>query len=133
MSVYCKNRKDGSKAWYYDFMYQGRRYRAVGGTTKTEALRAQEKIRSEVLDGEYELKRNARNPAMKDFAEKFLSRRTEHRSYIRDVILVKHLLSRFANRTLSSVHPEDAEDYKGYRKTHWSYIWTKRAADLLQR
>ncbi len=116
MSVYCKIRKDGSKAWYYNFMYKGSRYRAVGGTTKTEALRAQEKIRSEVLNGEYEFKRNSRNPTLEAFGEKFLDRRRETRSYERYVILVQHLVRRFKGRTLASLTPEDVEDYKGWRK-----------------
>ena len=102
MSVYCKNRKDGSKAWYYNFQHNGRRYRAVGGTTKTEAQRAQEKIRSEVLNGEYEFKRNTKNPTIEVFAEKFLERRRDTRSYGRYVILVQHLLRRFKGRKLSS-------------------------------
>ena len=117
MSVYCKIRKDGTKAWYYNFMYKDRRYRAVGGTTKTEALRAQEKIRSEVLNGEYELKRNTKNPTIEVFAEKFLERRRDTRSYGRYVILVQHLLRRFKGRKLSSsITSEDVEDYKGWRK-----------------
>ena len=116
MSVHCKIRADSSKAWFYDFMYKGRRYRAVGGTTKTEALRAQEKIRSEVLDGEYDLKRNAKNPAIEVFAEKFLARRKETRSYSRYVILVQHLLRRFKGKSLGAITAEDVEDYKGWRK-----------------
>lgn len=54
-SVYKKKRKDGTTAWYYDFGYQGKRYRAVGGATKTQALRTQEKVRSQVISGRYEL------------------------------------------------------------------------------
>ena len=116
MGVYCKIRKDGTKAWYYNFQHKGRRYRAVGGTTKTEALRAQEKVRSEVLNDEYEFKRNAKNPALENFADKFLERRKETRSYERYVILVQHLLRRFKGRTLSSITAEEVEDYKGWRK-----------------
>jgi hypothetical protein len=37
MAIYLKTRKDGSKAWYYDFMYNGVRYRGVGGTSRTQA------------------------------------------------------------------------------------------------
>ncbi len=43
MSVFFKNRKDGTTAWYYDFMYNNVRYRGVGGTTKTQALRVLDK------------------------------------------------------------------------------------------
>ena len=49
MSVFFKKRKDCTTAWYYDFMYNNVRYRGVGGTTKTQALRALDKKRSEVL------------------------------------------------------------------------------------
>ena len=53
MSVFFKKRKDGTVAWYFDFMYKKVRYRSIGGTTKTQALRALEKRRNEVLNGEY--------------------------------------------------------------------------------
>lgn len=43
MSLFFKNRKDGTTAWYYDFMYNNVRYRGVGGTTKTQALRVLDK------------------------------------------------------------------------------------------
>ena len=53
MGVYNKPRKDGTNAWYYDFTIAGRRYRGVGGATKTQALRAIEKKRAEVLNDEH--------------------------------------------------------------------------------
>ncbi len=62
MGVYQKKRNDGTKAWYYDFMHNRVRYRAVGGTTKTQALRALDNIRGKVLSGEYEIERQIRNP-----------------------------------------------------------------------
>ena len=34
MSVRSKRRKDGTTAWYYDFMCRNQRYRGVGGTTE---------------------------------------------------------------------------------------------------
>ena len=49
MAVYSKKRKDGTTAWYYDFMINGVRYRGVGGVSKTQANRAQEKKRDIVL------------------------------------------------------------------------------------
>ena len=118
MGVYSKKRNDGSKAWYFDFQLQGKRYRAVGGTTKTEALRAQEKVRAEVLSGEYEFKSQIKNPTLEQFADKFLQRRIENRSYGRDVLFVKHLKRHFGNkRFMSSIYPENVEDYKSWRKT----------------
>ena len=39
MSIYSKKRKNKSTAWFYDFTINGKRYRGVGGTTKTQALK----------------------------------------------------------------------------------------------
>ncbi len=115
MGVYSKKRNNGTVAWFYDFMHQGVRYRGLGGTTKTQALRALEKARAQVLNGEYELER-PNNPVIETFAEKFLQRRQDHRSYHRDVVLVGHLLRRFKGKHLSSIRTEDVEDYKSWRK-----------------
>ncbi len=52
MDVYSKKRNDNSTVCYYRFQYNGRRYCEVGGTTKTAALRAQEKRRAEVVSGD---------------------------------------------------------------------------------
>ena len=61
MSVYLKKRKDGTSAWYYDFMYKNVRHRGVGGTTKTQALRALEKKRNDALSEEYDLSKPVGN------------------------------------------------------------------------
>ncbi len=116
MSVYCKIRNDGTKAWYYDFMYKGQKYRGRGGTTRGQAIRTQEKIRTEVINGEYELKRIIANPTLEKFSEKFLECVTKHRSYIRYVVMVKHLNRRFGNKKLMSIKPIDIEHYKNWRK-----------------
>ena len=75
MSVYSKKRKDGSIAWYYCFVYDGKRYRAVGGTTRTQALRMQEKVRFKVISGEYDRDDKIANPRLEDFSETYLRRR----------------------------------------------------------
>jgi len=116
MSIYCKLRKDGTKAWFYDFMYKGQKYYGRGGTTRSQALRTQEKIRTEVINGEYELKRNIGNPTLEKFSEKFLECITKHRSYERYVILVMHLNKFVGNRKLMSIRPVDIEHYKTWRK-----------------
>ncbi|MCI0565233.1 MAG: tyrosine-type recombinase/integrase, partial [Nitrososphaera sp.] len=115
MGVYSRKRNDGTAAWFFDFMHQGIRYRGVGGTTRTQALRALEKRRAKVLSGEHELETPS-NPKIDAFAEKFLERRQDHRSFNRDVILVRHILRRFRGRNLSSIRADDVEDYKFWRK-----------------
>jgi len=118
MSVYSKKRNDGTRAWYYDFMYKGQKYYGRGGTTRSQALRTQEKIRTEVINGEYELKRNIGNPTLEEFSEKFLECITKHRSYKRYVIVVMHLNKFFGkSKKLMAIRPVDIEHYKSWRKS----------------
>jgi len=111
MGVYQKKRNDGTKAWYYDFMHNKVRYRAVGGTTKTQALRTLDKIRGKVLNGEYEIERHIRNPKIEEFAELYLERRKHLRSRRRDRFLVQNILKQFEGKALVQIAPTNIEDY----------------------
>lgn len=115
MSIYTKKRKDGSTAWYYDFMYKGIRYREVGGATKTQALRTLEKKRSEVLNEEFELVTKIKNPRIEMFANTYLKRRKHLRSHKRDNLSFRTLLLYFKGKTLMSITPSEIEDYIGKR------------------
>jgi integrase len=112
MSVYKKVRKDGTVAWYYYFCHKGKRYRAVGGTTKTEALRTQEKVRSMVIMGEHDLLPHAKDPKFDDFSVIYLQRRQHLRCRKRDSLSVRMLLNTFRNYTLKQITPGNIEDYK---------------------
>lgn len=114
MSVFPIKRKDGTQAWYYDFTINGIRYRQNAGATKTQALRAQEKKRGEVLEGNFGLQK-IRNTPIKEFAKIFLKRREHLRSYKRDDLSVRTLLKFFKGKFLSGINPSDIEDYIGYR------------------
>jgi integrase len=117
MAVYSKKRKDGSLAWYYRFQYEGKEYRAVGGTTKTQAQRTQEKVRADLINGRFETNKKTKNPTFESFCEKFLERRRENRSHWRDVIFVKHLKEYFGKTTrLAVIQTENVEDFKSFRK-----------------
>ena len=95
MGVYSKKRNDNSTVCYYRFQYNGRRrYCEVGGTTKTAALRAEEKRKAEVVSGDSDFTKT-RDITIEEFSEKFLQRREDHASHRRDVILVNHLVRRF--------------------------------------
>ena len=111
MAVYSKKRKDGSTAWFYDFMLSGVRYRGVAGSTKTQAMRAQEKIRTKVLGGKYELENDIKNPKIEEFAKVYLQRREHIRSRKRDELSVKTLLSFFEGKYLASIGPSLIQDY----------------------
>jgi integrase len=116
MSVFSKKRKDSTSSWYYDFAYNGHRYRGVGGTTKTQALRAQEKIRTQVISGEYGLQQQISNPKIEVFARTFLHRREHLRSRLRDDLSVRTLLNVFAGRRLNEIGAGNIEDYIAKRR-----------------
>jgi len=116
MSVYKKKRKDGSTAWYYDFSYNGRRFRGVGGSTRTQAFLAQDKVRVQVLNGKYELEQRIGNIKFDVFAEKYLKRNIHLRSYKRIQILVNHLKKFFSENVLSHIKTDNIEDYIASRR-----------------
>lgn len=133
MSVYKKKRKDGTIAWYYYFCYQGKRYRAIGGATKTQALRTQEKVRSQVISGQYELEMVAADVKIQDFAVTYLERRQHLKSRKRDALSVRTLLKYFQGQTLSGIQPSDIEDYIVYRKSNVSNATVNRELSCLKR
>ncbi len=117
MGAYKKVRKNGSVAWYYNFSYNGKQYRAVGGTTKTQALRTLEKVRTEVINETYEHARE-QNTKLEEVSNEFLvSSKTEKKSWKRDVQLVNHLLKFFKGKLLIHIKPADIELYKTNRKS----------------
>jgi site-specific recombinase XerD len=116
MSLYAKERTDGTKAWYYDFMHQGVRYRGVGGTTKTQAKRAMEKIRHEVYNGRHDLVYAKRTLKIEDFAVTYLERRTHLRSQERDIISTNHIIEFFRGKTMSAIQPGNVEEYISHRR-----------------
>lgn len=111
MSVYKRKRRNGTNIWYYDFVYEKVRYRDVGGTNRTQALRVQEKIRSKVISGTYDLEEKSGNIKIGNFAEIFLERRRHLKSHKRIKILVAHLLSYFKDKSLLEINPNRIQDY----------------------
>lgn len=117
MGIYAKRRQDGTTAWYYDFMFNKVRYRGVGSTTKTQAFRTLDKVRSKVLSGEYKLVGRATNPKIDAFAETYLSRHEDLRSHVRDALSVRTLLKEFSGNVLSQITPPAIEDYIAKRRS----------------
>ncbi|MBN2413388.1 site-specific integrase [candidate division KSB1 bacterium] len=115
MSVYKKSRKDGSRAWFYDFSHNGVRYRGVAGSTKTQALIVQDKIRAKVLNGEYDLKDKYNNQRFEDFAQKYSRRNSHLRSYKRIKIFLNNLTAFFSGNVLSNITANEIEEYKSKR------------------
>ncbi len=116
MAIRTKKRKDGTTAWYYDFTINGIRYRGIGGTTKTQALRTQEKKRAEALDIANGLIQKVKNPKIEEFADIYLKRRQHLRFHKRDALSVRNLVRYFKGKNLMSITPSDIEDYIGKRR-----------------
>ncbi len=119
MGIFKQKRRDGTVTWYYDFTYRKRRYRGLGGTTMTQALRALEKVRTKVLSGEFELESQSNNPTIEKFAKKYLAnRRYRLRDWKRDALSVRTLLNsqRLKSKVLSAINPSDIEGYISDRK-----------------
>ncbi len=117
MGVYLKTRKDGTKAWFYDFMHNKVRYRGVGGTTKTQALRTLDKVRNQILSGDFDLEEKKGDVLFEKFAELYLSRRTHLRSRDRDELSTKHLVGFFKGKVLAGITPSLIEDYIAARRS----------------
>ncbi len=111
MGIRTKKRKDGTTAWYYDFTINGVRYREVGGASRTQALRAQEKKRSEVLDETHGLAYKIGNPKIELFAITYLDRRKHLRFHKRDALSVRNILQYFKGNNLMSINTSDIEDF----------------------
>lgn len=116
MGVFSLNRKDGSKGWYYDFMYNGTRYRKYAGSTKTQAIRAMEKRRNEAINEELGLSGKIKNPKIEEYAIPYLERRKHIRSHKREAVSVRNLLKFFKGKNMVSIIPSNIADYINYRK-----------------
>jgi site-specific recombinase XerD len=115
MSIYDRPRKkDGIKIWYYDFTYKGERYYGQGGTTRTQALRVQEKIRTQVINDEYGLN-TTNNPKIDIFVDKFLNRRSHLKSITRDRQLTNNLLKHLSGKRLNQITADDLEEFMSKR------------------
>ncbi len=116
MSPFKKKKTDGKSIWYYDFTYNGQRYRGIGGTTKTHALRVQEKLRDQVIGSNFSLAGLKSSQKFEEFADLFLYRNSHLKSSRRNGILIKHLGQYFKGQVITFLKSQDVEDYKVWRK-----------------
>lgn len=98
-------------------MYDGHRYRAIGGTTMTQALRSLEKVRNKVISGDYDLCEKPGNPQIEDFVVTYLGRRQHLKSRKRDALSARILLRYFKGNRLAEITPANIEDYIAKRKS----------------
>ncbi len=108
------NRK--GKKWYIDYYYQGRRIREVAGLTKTQAAKAFQVRKAEILQGKFKIHEVKPSPRFADFAKHFLEWSQDNkRSWRRDRTLVLPLLRFFGGKSLRDITPWLVERYKHER------------------
>jgi len=112
VGVYKKGR-----SWLIDYYWQGRRIREVAGTTKTQAEKALQTRKADILRGKFSIDRVKPSPRFEDFARDYLEwSRANKRSWRRDEVLVKHLVGFFRGRTLADISPWLVERYRQERR-----------------
>jgi len=125
MGVFKRARikKDGSKTpfWYIRYAYNGKiRWELVGkvGAVTKDVARARFDLRKkQVRLGQLDMV-DAEIPLLSDFTEGYLHHVRDiarKRSWKRDALSLKHLVSFTGDRKLSAITPGDIQDYQGLR------------------
>ena len=119
MSTYYKIKKDGTRSWFYYFVYHGKKYRGVGGTTRTQATRVMDKVRAELIDGTFDVSlHNKAIPTLNSFITEYLDIRKHLKSAWREKIIAAHILSYFGKTIrLDLLKTKDVENFKLHRKS----------------
>lgn len=115
MGIYIKNGK-----YYIDYRVDGKRVReCVHSTNKRMAEKALSVRKAEIIQGRYHFKQDKGNVRLCDFAKEYLEYSEENKrksSHIRDITLVKNLLSFFKDEKLSRITSFLIERYKMMRR-----------------
>ena len=72
MSVYRKQKSDGSWDWYIDYRFQGRRIRERIGPNRAQAGLVLQKRRVEIAEGRFLEKRQESNTTLGEMAELYV-------------------------------------------------------------
>ncbi|MHC4278362.1 MAG: tyrosine-type recombinase/integrase [Planctomycetota bacterium] len=111
MGVYRKGDK-----WFIDYYYHGRRIRELAGHTKTQAEKALQIRKAEILQGKFKIQDVKPSPRFEDFVKQFLEwSRDNKRSWHRDRTLVLPLIRFFGRKCLREITPWIVERYKHER------------------
>jgi integrase len=106
------------KSWYYDFYYEGKRYKeSCGAVNKTIAKEIETVKKREVIQGVYKPK--AVKILFKDFAPKYLENarlNKKHKSALRNEVSIKMLMPHFGGCSLDKINTFMVEQYKKVRK-----------------
>lgn len=112
MGIYTK------KHGYYiiDYYVDGKRKREYGGKTKQDAEYLLSKRKTEIYEGKLDLQALNGKMLFRDFAESYLRKsKTYKRSYKREIVIVRHLVDFFENKSLGKITASDIENYRENR------------------
>lgn len=111
-------RKDDK--WIIDFTFKNRRIRKVLGYSKRKAEEIMIRIKDDILDGSYGLKKQKKEEILfEKFAKEYFEEysKLNKRAWRRDQSSLKHLIPFFKGKTLSGIPPDLIEKYKAKRRT----------------
>jgi integrase len=120
------------KRWYVDTYIDGRRIRRVAGDKKSEAIAAEEAIKTDHRRGEYKFKRESKilfEVLAKDYIE---YAEANKKSWKRDVASLKNLNPFFKGIRISKITPRHIEDYKIMRVEQVAPSTVNRELSLLK-
>ena len=106
--------------WYIDYYFDGRRIKEAVSHNKKKAEQVLAVRKAEILQGKYNLKDREKEKAnilFERFAKTYLEwARLNKRSYLRDVDLVKNLMTYFTGKKLFRITSLHVENYKSLRR-----------------
>ena len=120
------------KRWYIDTYIDGRRIIKVVGDKKSEAIAAEEAIKTDQRRGEYKFKRESKilfEVLAKDYIE---YAKANKKSWKRDVASLKNLNPFFKGIRISKITPRSIEEYKIMRVEQVKPSTTNRELSLLK-
>lgn len=101
--------------YYIDYYCEGRRVREPASKRKAEAKEMLEARKTDIKRGEFQLP-GKRKIKFEDFAEEYMEyAKTNKRSWIRDEMVLRHLIPYFKGIPLSKINPKQIENYKQMR------------------
>ncbi len=107
--------------WWMSFVYNGRRYRQSTGTAnKKLAQQIEDKVRTEVVEGQWFEKLPGEEKTFGEMMQKYLAehsaRNKAPKSHKRDKSLAGHLLAHFGRMRVAEISPNVISDYKNKRR-----------------
>lgn len=118
--------------WYIDYYCEGRRIREPASKKEREAREMLEARKTDIKRGEFRLP-GKRKIKFEKFSEEYLEyAKINKRSWMRDDVILRHLMPHFKGMALSKINPKHVEDYKRNRLKEVKPTTVNRELTLLK-